>query len=246
MANAFANENLGALLINLEKKLAPHFPILPEYLKSEYARLTPLLGNFNIAYGKIDKYIDETHTAVHLVENWDDRTDKSLKEINFMLKAKNPELVDIYFNSLPLSKINSRQKRVKALNHIISLAEMDTRPELRDYCQSLRLLRDEGAMLAGGKTEKKVTAAAGSKELKTASEALITQYQRVKYFMRGFFYGTDVDYSEMFLDLNKPKSGKKPADIDLKPQKPIDKIKTGTVIVPPPVISPTNIEKPKN
>lgn len=238
MPYSVPREKVRLAHITIESKLAPHFKNLPELIQTEYNKLNPLIAKFVYIQEQISKARDEKSTATKLLDEWADKLDKTVKEINHTLRGKHPELVEVYFKDVKPSAMTTTTKRFKVLNHIIPLTEMETRTELKEYSSRLRLLRDEGEKILSSKTTKTAASTTETKEFNAASDAYLGQLQKVKYYLQGFFYGTDVDCSELFLDLTPSKKGKKPSNPELKPVKPIDKINTGTVIVPPPVISP--------
>lgn len=243
MAMKLQKGKISVLHVNFKGAIAAHLDDLTEDIRQEIKKLDECEGRYNLVNGRIDKYIDEKSTAIHLQNDWNDRTLKIFNEISHMLKAKNPELLKVYFNGQSPSNIRSAADKFKTYDHIISLLEMETRTELKEYYQRLCLLRVEGKNLISGKGSKKDAAATGSKELKVVSSAFETQYMRVKLFLKAFYYGTGIDYTQFFLDLSQPKPGRKTKkEPVLKPVKPIS---TGKIVVPPPVVSPAPADKPK-
>lgn len=203
MAQPVTVPNVPIVHAHFTGAIKPHYNDFPDYFKINIDLLNQLNKSIKVIQ---DRKISLKSGALEVKVThgeWSKNVSNAIKDAYFTLKAKHPELLELYFAGESPSSLTTDKKKIKKLEELAALSNMPDRPELKEFTQKLVNLRIEGLNLTDKKGETKSDGKSGSTELDKVLHAYHEQYQKIKYLMRGYFYGTDVDYTTLFKDIEQ-------------------------------------------
>jgi hypothetical protein len=142
----------------------------------------------------------------------------NIKKAYYFLKGDNDNKIKEYFGKITPSKVDGKLKETKSLlKNILKVVENDTHNDLNDYktkfesdIQSINSFKDE---IYNAETDKKLL----DNDEEKAYDKWEIVYGRLKFYVRGLFYKTGVDYRIFFLDMgvsaSKPKGKEEVKDV---------------------------------
>ena len=184
---------------------------LPDFIKETIQALVEAAEN----HLEVERVLDQINIDL---ENADSKFKEALASANSHIKKSyyglkgddDSSKVKEYFGKLSPSKVDGKAKETKALlKDLLQVIANDTHNDLNNYeskfrasLDSLRATKDNLSTL---KTDKKLS----DNDEDKAYFDWETIYGKLKYYVRGFFYRSGVDYRIFFLDLGvstpKPK-----------------------------------------
>jgi hypothetical protein len=190
-------DDLRTAHLHFAKSVEAQLLEMPEYFQGEKAAL-------DAVFAEIEPVL-KTRTCVGVQKTtdlaqrnaWTERAIATLARTKLFLRSKVPELVREYFPET--AGIASRKiDRLYSVAKVLTVSEHFGHAHLGEFKAELEALRTEGEAIFGAAsvsvTEQK-TEVERLKELKARWES---QYQKLKFLFRGYFYGTTTDHAKFF------------------------------------------------
>jgi hypothetical protein len=190
-------DDLRTAHLYLNSSAAAQLLEMPEYFRAEKAAL-------DAAYAEIDA-VSKSRTCVGVQKTtdlaqrnaWTERATTTLSLAKHYLRAKAPDTVREYFPEavgLAFRKID----RLHAVTKVLTVSEHFGHAHLGEFRAELEALRVEGEAIFGAASVSVTGQKTEVERLQELKARWESQYQKLKFLFRGYFYGTTTDYAKFF------------------------------------------------
>ena len=206
-------DDLRTAHLHLAKSLETMLPSMPPYFGDQKAELEIIYGAIEAAAKARTCVGVKKTTDLAQRSAWAERATDVISRAKHFLRATAPDLVREYFPEA--GGIASRKiDRLYAVSKALTVSEHFGHVHLGAFKAELEALKDEGEPIFGAASASATGQKAEVERLQEQKDKWEGQYQKLKFLLRGYFYGTATDWMKFFDDgrLAKSAAGKEPSE----------------------------------
>jgi hypothetical protein len=192
-------DDLRTAHLHLSSSVEAQLLEMPEYFRAEKAAL-------DAVYAEIDA-VSKSRTCVGVQKTtdlaqrnaWTDRAIAALSLAKHYLRTKAPELVRDYFPEI-LGIAARKIDKLHAVTKALTVSEHFGHAHLGELRIELEALKAEGEAIFGAASVSVTGQKTEVERLNGQKARWESQYQKLRFLFRGYFYGTEVDYAKFFYE----------------------------------------------
>jgi hypothetical protein len=180
------------------KAVEGQLEILPQLLKDEIIQLDTYYDILDSTYKvRLGIGVQKSTNSVQ-TDEWSERVAILLSRTKWHLRAvTTPENVRMYFQET-LGTACRKIDRLNAVIKVLTVSEHFGHAHLGAFRVELETLRAEGETIIGASSVSVTDQKTEVEKVKILKAKWETQYQRLRYLLRGYFHGTSTDYTKFF------------------------------------------------
>ncbi len=186
--------------------LKPHYESMPQWFKVQVDTIHERYDELKTIHYEHERNKTDKKGAKKNMEEWSCAADALIRKIYYTLKGDgNREVLNAYFEKTSPSKIKKLSERIGCVNRLIEISQHEKRDELEEFMDRLRDIQLNAGELMSMKSKTKMIKKASTKTAKGSRDSWFMQYKKLKASMKAFFYDTEIDYREFFLEAHPTK-----------------------------------------
>jgi len=197
MAINLSIDDLRSAHLHLDSSTEAELAEMPEYFRAEKAALDAAFAEVDSASKARTCVGVQKTNDLALRNDWTRRADATLVRAKFFLRAKAPETVREYFPE-PGGIASRKIDRLHAVKKALTVSGHYGHVHLGDFKPKLEALMAEGETIFGAASVSVTGQKTEVERLKETRLRWESQYQKLKFLFRGYFYGTTTDYAKFF------------------------------------------------
>ncbi len=186
--------------------IRPYYDMMPHWIREQVDLTHQRYQIFKKIYYENERNDIDKNRNRQSLEEWSSDSKKLIRRIYYDLKTSvDRNILCCYFEKKTPSTIKKERDRLAVINRLLEVSYHVDRNEIEIYMEKLRNIRRRGSEILNARSDHKLARKNSSQKLIKAKKHWLSQYTKMKLAIKAYFYETEVDYHDLFLDFSKKK-----------------------------------------